>query len=263
MKAHFRRLGCAAVCAAVLGLASAPNAEATLLVAIEVNGVQACAVDNNAACAFGTQILDIDPTPGVMSFGNVPVQIGILALTGSSQQATFGPPENILNTSSAQVTNTSGSLIASGFFAVSATDFVGPVSQGFASGAATWQDAVGSAISMQWYNDALNRQGAESATDLPGILLSVCNDSITLTADSTACADAASVMDPGPFSMTLFTQFSLVPGGTVVNRGQTMLKPVEIAAVPEPASLLLLSSAFGAASYVARHRARRRKPTNA
>jgi hypothetical protein len=41
-----------------------------------------------------------------------------------------------------------------------------------------------------------------------------------------------------------------------------MLKPV-VAAVPEPASLLLLSSAFGAASYVARHRARRRKPANA
>jgi hypothetical protein len=230
------------------------------MVAIEVNGVQACAVDNNAACAFGTQILDIDPTPGVMSFGNVPVAVGILTITGSAQQATVGPPDNILNTSSAQVTNT-GAGIANGFFAVSATDFVGPVSQSFASGSATWQEAAGSAISMQWYNDALNRQGAETGTDLPGILLSVCNDSITLTADSTSCADAAPVTDLGPFSMTLFTQFSLVPGGTLVNRGQTLLKPV--AAVPEPASLLLLSSAFGAASYMARHRARRRKPTNA
>jgi hypothetical protein len=106
MKAHFRRLGCAAVCAAVLGLASAPNAEATLLVAIEVNGVQACAVDNNAACAFGTQLLDIDPNLGVLSFGNTPVTVGILTITGSAQQATFGPPDNILNTSTAQARNT-------------------------------------------------------------------------------------------------------------------------------------------------------------
>jgi hypothetical protein len=249
-------------CLVILGLAKAPNAEAALLFAIEVNGVQACAADNNAACGFGFQIPDIDPAIGVMSFGPIPISVGILDITGSAQQSTFGPPINILNTSAAQVTNT-GAVIANGFVAVSATDYVGPVSQGVASGSATWQEAVGSAISMQWYNDALNRQGAETATDLPGILLAACNDSITLTADSTACADAASVMDPGPFSMTLFTQFSLVPGGTVVNRGQTMLKPVEIAAVPEPASLLLLSSAFGAASYMARHRARRRKPTNA
>jgi hypothetical protein len=62
--------------------------------------------------------------------------------------------------------------------------------------------------------------------------------------------------------MTLFTQFTLVPGGTVVNRGQGILKPMANV-VPEPASLLLLSSAFGAAGYVARRRARRRTPTNA
>ena len=35
------------------------------------------------------------------------------------------------------------------------------------------------------------------------------------------------------------------------------------AVVPEPASLVLLSSAFAAAGYMARHRARRRKPGNA
>jgi len=35
------------------------------------------------------------------------------------------------------------------------------------------------------------------------------------------------------------------------------------APVPEPASLLLLSSAFAAAGYMARHRAKRRKPTSA
>lgn len=246
-------------CLVILGLARAPNAEAALMLAIEVNGVQACAVDNNVACAFGTQLFDINPAPGVIDLGNVTV--GIVSLTGTNQQATAGP-SNILNTSSAQVTNM-GAVMAQGFFAVSATDFTPPVSEAFTSGSSTWQNAAGSSIAMQWYNDPMNRQGAETATDLPGILLSFCNDVIALTADSTACSDnSIPISDLAPFSMTLFTSFNLVPGGTVVNRGQGILKPLAPAVVPEPASLLLLSSAFGAASYVARHRARRRKPAN-
>lgn len=43
----------------------------------------------------------------------------------------------------------------------------------------------------------------------------------------------------------------------------SVFQPATTAPIPEPASLLLLSSAFGAASYVARHRARRRKPSTA
>ena len=42
--------------------------------------------------------------------------------------------------------------------------------------------------------------------------------------------------------MTLFTAFNLTPGATVVNRGQTELKPVEATDVPEPATLLMFGS---------------------
>jgi len=222
----------------VVLLVSAP-AQASFLLAIDVNGVQACASDNNAGCGFGTQLFDIDPTVGVMSFGNLPLVIGGLEITGSVQQATIGGPFNILNTSSTQITNISGGTI-SGMFAVSATGFTPFASTAFASGSATWQNAVGSSIQMGWYNDPLNAQGAQFATDTPGIELFTCSDSITLIADATACSNGPiSVEDLNPFSMTLFTSFNLTSGATVVNRGQTEIKPVATD-VPEPSALFLL-----------------------
>ena len=156
--------------ASLVALAVSAPANAAFLLAIDVNGTQACASDNNTGCSFGTQLTDIDPMVGVMSFGNLPLVIGGLEITGSVQQATFGGEFNILNTSSTQITNISGSNV-SGTFAVSATGFTPPVSTAFVSGSATWQDAVGSSIQMGWYNDPSNAQGAETATDTPGIQL--------------------------------------------------------------------------------------------
>lgn len=53
-----------------------------------------------------------------------------------------------------------------------------------------------------------------------------------------------------------------VPGLTTASNGSVLVAGPSFApsAVPEPTSLLLLSSAFAAAGYVARHRASRRKP---
>lgn len=240
-----------AVLSAVLVLCVGSNANAALLLAIDVNGTQACASDNNVGCTFGTMITDVDPTVGVLSFGPNPIQIGVLAVSGSVQQATVGGPQNILNTSSAQITNTSTGL-AVGTFAVSSTDFTPPVSTAFVSGSATWQNAVGSNLTMGWYNDPLNAQGAETSTDTPGTLLFTCTDAVSSIADSTACsAGPIAISDLDPFSMTLSTQFSLTGGATLVNRGQTEIKPLN---VPEPATMLLFGIGMLGAGFMRRRK---------
>jgi hypothetical protein len=79
-------------------------------------------------------------------------------------------------------------------------------------------------------------------------------------------------IDPGETSMILVIRTNAVDwtGGVAsVIDGTTSTvrafspQATPISTVPEPASLLLLSSAFGAAGYLARHRARRKKPVEA
>jgi PEP-CTERM motif-containing protein len=79
-------------------------------------------------------------------------------------------------------------------------------------------------------------------------------------------------IDPGETSMilvvrtnaTLFTGgVSSVIDGTTSTVRTFSPRATDVSTVPEPASLLLLSSAFGAAGYMARHRARRKKPGGA
>lgn len=228
--------------------------EAALISAVSINGAPAaCATDNNTACGFGTQILDINPDVNVMSFGNNPIDLLGLVVTGASQQATFGGLQNILNTSSTQIENTTGQTMTVQV-AVSATNFTPQALLAFISGSATWENAVGSSILMRWYNDSGNAQGAEFATDTPGTLLGQCFDTVTLEADATACSfGSIPVNDLGLFSMTLFTEFVITPGALVVNRGQTMIKPVVQA--PEPASMALFGLALAAGAW----RVRRRK----
>jgi len=79
-------------------------------------------------------------------------------------------------------------------------------------------------------------------------------------------------IDPGETSMILVVRTnavaftggisSVIDGTTSTVRTFSPLA-TPISTVPEPASLLLLSSAFGAAGYLARHRARRKKPGSA
>lgn len=232
--------------AAALGLAVPSPARAALLLATTVNGVNYCAVDNDAfVCGFGTQITDTDPTAGSLALGSAgsPVDLNGLIVSGSLHTATVGAL-NVLNSSSLNVTNSTGGDITAQV-SVSATDFTGPVTQYSAAGSGTWQTAAGSSIDMSWFNDPTNDQGAETSADRPGNMVHSFAHLATNPLSEAFSTDTGlqnlAVPDPALFSMTVGFDFTLVSGGELISRGQTLLKP--LAAVPEPASLALFGLA--------------------
>jgi hypothetical protein len=234
---QFLRVG---VIAGFLALGIHSQAEATLMISGTIGGVSFCATDNNSVCTFGTQLTDTNATAGTLSIADNTL-IGGISFTGSAQQATYGPTQNILNTSFLQATNTSGATVV-GTVAVSATGFVGPATTAYASGSATYQNAVGSSTTIEWYNDPANSQGAENPADRPGTMIATTTKNVTLVADALAfAAGPVPVNDPNLFSMTIGTNFSLVAGGTIVGNSQTELKPT-ISQVPEPATLALFGT---------------------
>jgi hypothetical protein len=236
--------------AAALGVFAAPSADAVLILSANVGGSLICATDEvglGPACpGGGTRIADAAPgVVGTLALGatGVAVPIGGLLVSGSVHTSTKGPPTNILNSSSLDVTNTTGATI----FAqvrVGDTNYTPPATTAAFSGSGTWESAVGSDIRLRWWNDPNNVQGGEAFNDNPGILLGDFTDIATLpSADAFATAGAVAVNDPGPFSMTVGFDFNLVAGGSLISRGQTLLKPV--GAVPEPGALLLVGCALG------------------
>ena len=88
------------------------------------------------------------------------IQIGSGILNGvqvnGSLQTSTGTPANpgpdILNTSSLSIINLTG-VTKTVTVVVSDTDFTGPVGSWASSASGTWQNAVGSHITMNWYDD--------------------------------------------------------------------------------------------------------------
>jgi hypothetical protein len=213
----------------LLGLAATP-AHATLQLAVSIGPASFFCADNT--------VCDTNPAVGILDVGNQSF-LGI-DVNGSIQTSTGTPgnpgPFNILNTGSLSIIN-HNAFSVSATAAISDTDFQGPVSAFATAGSGTWQTAVGSTLTLNWFNDPNNAQGADTATDTPGTLIDTFTTTALLPADSFNHNGSGPVSDPGLFSMTLQVSGTLTGGGQLLNRGQTEIKiPTP---VPEPASFAL------------------------
>jgi hypothetical protein len=151
---------------------------------------------------------------------------------------------NVLNTSSLSIINTS-STTKDITVAVGDTGFVGPVIFFQDAGSGVWQGTAGSKITLNWFLDAGNAQGASTATDTPGTLIDTFNDTAAGTVDSFSHdGEGPLPFISGPFSMTEQAVFDLAPGGELLNRGQTLI------AFPEPSTWVMMLLGFAGVGYV-------------
>jgi hypothetical protein len=232
--------------AAVALLATAPKANAVLQLNAQFDGGTFSCVDNNATC-------DTNPATGILAVGTQ--TIGGVTVTGQVSIATSAAGFSSLNTSSLQVINNNTTATAYQI-AIGATGFSGPTFQFDASGSGTWQGAAGSTISMTFYDDPTNQQGADTPTDLPGTLLATLADTANGIVDSFNLTQSGAISDPALYSMSLGTSGTLTAGAELVSRGQALVK--ENAVIPEPGSFLILGgmmASFGCLGWLRRRRA--------
>jgi len=222
-------------------LALSVPAQATLQIAWDFGGTTGLCVDNTGCdqnLAVGTLQLADQTINGV-------------EVNGSIQTSTKSAASDILNTSSLSVINSTGASIPV-TVTVGDTGFIGPVTQFSTAGSGTWQNAINSTLTMNWYNDPANAQGADTAGDTPGSLIDTFTSTALLAADSFSHNGAGAVSDGALFSMTEQATGTLTPGATLLNRGQTEIKSATTV-ISEPGSLALLgASLLGMAAFLRR-----------
>jgi hypothetical protein len=226
------------VLAAIALAALATPALATLQISANINGVVFTCADQ-AAC---------DTNAAVGQLGIANQTFNGVEIIGSSQFQQVGTT-NFLNTSSFQIIN-HNLTAANVILAVNGINFLGPVGSFAASGSGTWQNAIGSTIGLTYYGDASNTQGANTPTDLPGILLASFNDTAALAADAFAFNTSGAFNAGALYGMSLGTTGTLaawdgIAGheATLVGRSQTILT-TQALLIPEPGSLLLIGTAL-------------------
>ena len=224
---------------------SAP-AHAVLQIAIDVSGVTFDCVDN-AAC-------DTNPAVGTLQLATGTAINGVVFDNKIAQSA--GTPANAgldtLNISSLSVTNTTNALKTVDVV-LSDTDFLGPVSSFETAGNGTWQSTIGSTITLNWWDDPANAQGASSVTDTPGALIDTFSNTALDVVQGFSHSGAGLVSDSGPFSMTEQAIYTLQPGGELLNRGETLIK----SAIPEPSTWAMMLFGFAGLGYAGFRRARK------
>ena len=225
-----RTIVLAATSILALAIGMAP-AHATLQIAWDFGGTTGLCVDNTGC--------DLNAAIGTLQLADQ--VINGIEVNGSIQTSTKSASLDILNTSSLSVINTTASSIPV-TVTVGDNDFIGPVTQFATAGSGTWQNAIGSTITLNWYNDPANAQGADTATDTPGSLIDTFTSTALLVADSFSHNGSGAVSDGALFSMTEQATGTLTAGANLLNRGQTEIKSA--VAVSEPGSLALLGGAL-------------------
>lgn len=215
-------------------IAAATPSHAVLQISGTVGGIAVQCADQ-AAC-------DTNPIPGQLSIGDQ--TIAGVQFIGSSQTqvvGTLGGPPNSLNTSSFQIINNSGADIPI-TLTVGGTNFASPTATYNASGSGTFQSAIGSDITLEWFGDTGNAQPADNPNDTPGTNLGTFAHTAVLATDAFSTNIPGNFATAAPFSMTLFATGTLTSGGSLVGRTQAIVS--DVVAVPEPGSLALLAGAL-------------------
>jgi hypothetical protein len=223
-------------------------AHATLQAAVSLDGGASLLACDQNICAGGAvpTILDVNAAVGVLTTAGF--TLGDLNINAAIQTSVQGP----LNTlsSGGTVIHNLGAVPHTILLTISDTNFLGPASQFTLTGSGTWVDSIapveygGSAITMAWWNDPANAQGADFAGDTPGLLLATAThtplDGIpgqSFGGPGGPFNVSGAVFDPADFSMTLDNTLVLGPGIRLESRGQALSKPV---AVSGPATAWLV-----------------------
>ena len=161
-----------------------PRADAILQSAASIDGGPALTACDQNVCAGGgaPTFLDIDPAVGVLSSN--PVTIGGVSVSFNVQTSVKSAGPGGLNTISSAGTAVQNvdTVAHTILFTIGDTDFIGPAFVFTATGSGTWVDQTlpaafgGTTITMEWWNDPANTQGADSPGDTPGFLVNTATD---------------------------------------------------------------------------------------
>jgi len=202
----------------------------------------------------------LDPTLGTLVVGSHTISGNLLVLptVQTADVATVPGTINRLDSTGTQFTNLD-TVSHSILVAIGATDFQGPSLQAFTTGAGQFSTLgtgyADTTITMRYFDDPTNQQGAETPTDTPGSLLDTFTFVPTTNPQSFSHNGGPfAVNDPNLFSMTLQYEAVIGPGVRITGREQTEIKPLAAVAQPSTGMLVGLGALLMSLGLVYRHK---------